>query len=446
MARKAERNSGTAAGRDGSNRWIASGLLPALAGLVTLAVVMGIGRFAYTSLVPGMMHRHGIDEGTAGVMAAWNYAGYLAGVLLVRGEKPGGRRWLLCAAGLALSVLTTAGMGLVHTVPLWHAMRFASGLASGCCFVLASAIVLDALLAASRPVLAGVLYSGTGLGIVFGGVAAPLLEGRLGADAAWIVLGLLCVPFSLFAAAYLRPGCCPDRAVLPEPVAGADSGAVAQDAETGTPGAGQTDGAPGGLPGGGFGRLCGTLSGGGSGAYALLLVAYFLEGFGYIIGTTFLVVLIQSSSDIPLLADASWILTGLAAAASPPLWRMAARAGYRRMLIIAFVLQGAGVLLPVLSASPVCALAGGLLLGGTFMGITMLSLQYGVSLSKRPSAHTIAVMTALYGVGQILGPFVAGRSAEGGQGFGFAFTVSAAALFLAALLLAFSRTGKKAAR
>ncbi|MDL2317401.1 YbfB/YjiJ family MFS transporter [Desulfovibrio sp. OttesenSCG-928-A18] len=394
-------------------RAYASGILPCLGGLCALVTVMGIGRFAYTALLPGMMEQYAMGEALAGAMAAWNYAGYLAGVLLARGEGPGRRRYVLFALFLLLSLCSTAGMGLVHTIPLWHGMRFLGGLASGVCFVLCSSIVFDTLAMANRPGLAGLIYSGVGCGIALGGIAAgPLV--RLGGQAgAWLGMAGICLPLALAALVFLRP----QVNMAPPVVAKAGQGAKDQSANPSR-----------------------TKKG-----YRLLLFIYFLEGFGYIIGTTFLVALIKDASNSPQLAATSWIVTGCAAAVSAPLWRLAARrGGYLPMLCLSFALQGVGVLLPALFNSVPAALAGGLLLGGTFMGITVLSLQYGVALSGKASAYTVAVMTAVYGVGQIIGPFVAGLAGQG-NGFAPAFIISACALFLGAALLLLALVGKKKA-
>ncbi len=385
-----------------------SGILPTIGGLCALAVVMGIGRFAYTALLPDMMGAYGFGEDVAGIMAAWNYAGYLIGVLAMRKETPGMRRYVLFASFFLLSLVTTAGMALEHSVALWHAMRFLSGFASGACFVLCSAIVLDTLAAINRPVLAGILYSGVGAGIAVGGIAAGPFEALGGPSVAWLGMTALCLPPALVSFITLRPS-------------------VNMAPEVKKPAASSAE------PKRGWGKN----------GYILLLISYFLEGFGYIIGTTFLVALVQNATNSPQIARASWIVTGCAAALSAPAWRYAARKGYLRMLVLAFLLQGVGVLLPAISNSTAAAITGGLLLGGTFMGITVLSLQYGVILSGKPSAHTVAVMTALYGVGQIFGPFVAGVTAQG-QGFSTAFILSSASLFVAAgLLLAGNAANRK---
>ncbi len=392
---------------EGSGRFMQAqkyaGVLPTLGGICNLIVVMGIGRFAFTAILPGMMADYGFGEDVAGMMASWNYAGYLAGVLLMRNETPGPRRFNLFAIFLLLSLASTAAMGMTRWPYLLHALRFVSGLASGVCFVLGSAIVFDTLAAVKRPALAGLLFSGVGTGIIISGLAVGPLAVSGGTAGAWFGLALLGIPPALFALLTLRPGC---NCALP---GAAGSGVSCAGHKRMNP------------------------------RYRLLIIAYFLEGFGYIIGVTFLVTQVQNVTHSPELAQASWLVTGCAAALSAPLWRVAARRGYLPMLILAFVLQSLGVLLLLLSNSVVSALSGGLLLGGTFMGISVLALQYGCLLSNKPSANTVAVMTGLYAVGQIIGPVVAG-----GNGMHTAFLISGLSLLAGAGLLiaaCFIKTG-----
>lgn len=380
------------------------GILTALGGACAFITFMGIGRFSFTALLPGMMDFHGFGDDVAGMMASWNFAGYLLGVMLMRREKPGKRRFNLFTAFLLVSLITTAGMGFVTEWYLLHAMRFLAGFASGVCFVLCSAIVLDTLAAVNRPVLSGVLYSGVGTGIAISGLTAMPLQALGGSPAGWVGMALLCIPLACVAVFALRPG----RNFAP-PLSAA----------TGNTNAEQKKANP---------------------KYILLTAAYFLEGFAYIIGTTFIVALVQEITASPEIAQASWLMTGVAAAISVPIWRLlVARTSYLQMLILAFVLQAAGTFLPILSNTTVAALGGGLLLGGTFMGITALSLQYGIQLSGKPSANTVAIMTIFYGIGQIIGPMVAG-----GMGLQIGFIISAVSMLAAAgLLLAASLIKQK---
>src|SRR5687768_18097728 len=87
-------------------------LLPVLAGILALAAAMGIGRFAYTPLLPAMQQAAGLDPTQAGLLAAANYAGYLAGALLAAFAVPvSGRIRILLGSAVTVAA-TTAVMAI----------------------------------------------------------------------------------------------------------------------------------------------------------------------------------------------------------------------------------------------------------------------------------------------------------------------------------------------
>src|SRR5262249_45230251 len=165
----------------------------AIAGLAALAVAMGVGRFAFTPLLPLMQDDAGLSLAAGGYLAAANYIGYLVGALWAARPARSSRA---IPASLAAIALTTAAMGIVHTMAWWLLLRFAAGVASAWALVHVSAWALPRLAGG------GVLYSGVGTGIALAGLVCLVLM-ALGVTSAhaWLTLGAL----SLLVAACLWP-------------------------------------------------------------------------------------------------------------------------------------------------------------------------------------------------------------------------------------------------
>nr|WP_269145366.1 YbfB/YjiJ family MFS transporter [Azospirillum brasilense] len=111
------------------------------------------------------------------------------------------------------------------------------------------------------------------------------------------------------------------------------------------------------------------------------------------------------------------------------------RLGLWRALILAHVVQAVGILLPI-TGSPAAALLSAVLFGGTFVGIVTLSFTLGRHLSGGASARVIGALTAVYGLGQIIGPVPAGMVVARTGSFDSALLGAAAAVLAGALLLA----------
>jgi len=344
----------------------------ALAGALALAGAMGIGRFAYTALLPAAQRALGLDDAAGGIIASANLLGYLAGVLAARrlSSAPSRGTWL--RAGLLGTALTTALVATSGTAPGWVALRFAGGLASALVFVLGSTAALDA--GPGAPPRPGLLYSGVGLGIALSGATAALVPEAAGWRLPWLLLG--CAAAALALPAWWSLGAA-RRGHAPGPASAAPAGPSSRLS---------------------FGRL---------GA------AYFLEGLGYIVSGTFAVVAVRRTPGLEALAPWTWTLAGLAAAPSALLWSaLGRRLGLRGALAAAHFAQALGMALPSVSGSAAAAAAGAVLFGGTFMGIVTLAMSAARELAPQALGRAVGTLTALYGLGQILGPVLAGAAAR----------------------------------
>ena len=107
----------------------------AVAGLIALAVAMGIGRFAFTPILPMMEADAGLTLKAAGWLAAANYLGYLLGALSAA-RLP--RAWAIRGSLLLIAVVTFA-MGMTDSFALQLLLRLLAGVASAWVLVHVSA-------------------------------------------------------------------------------------------------------------------------------------------------------------------------------------------------------------------------------------------------------------------------------------------------------------------
>jgi len=173
----------------------------ALVGMLSLAVAMGVGRFAFTPLLPMMLADGSVTLTWGSWLATANYAGYLAGALACMALPWLAPQWYLrwhparlARAGLSATVLLTGAMALPATLAAsaWPTLRFAAGVASAFVLLNTSAWCMLRLTALGRAPWGGLIFCGPGLGIVFTGLLASLMT-ALGWSAAlgWGLFTLL---------------------------------------------------------------------------------------------------------------------------------------------------------------------------------------------------------------------------------------------------------------
>jgi MFS family permease len=337
-----------------------------VAAVAALAVAMGIGRFAFTPLFP-LMVRDGLLDSHAGAMlASANYLGYLAGALASSRMRV--KPAPLLAFGLLGTVLITAAVGWTASLSWWSVLRFLAGVMSAWVLVATSAWGLGWLAAIGRPDLAGVQFSGVGIGIAAAGLFCLLLGTALPSPQMWIGLAAL-------GALAIVPPLVLSRS-MPAPAFAAGARASAPQA---TPAAPRST----------FG----------------LVVCYTLFGFGYILPATYLPALARQLVDDPSVFGLAWPVFGAAAALSTVIvsWRLA---GANRLAVwaAAHVVMAIGVLLPAVWTSLASVTLAALLVGGTFMVITMTGMQEARARAEGQATRVLGRMTAGFALGQLAGP------------------------------------------
>jgi predicted MFS family arabinose efflux permease len=357
----------------------------ALAALAALAISQGIGRFAFTPILPMMQQDAGLSIGDGGWLASANYLGYFLGALWAVRLSIGATAAI--RIGLAVIALSTLAMALRDGFWLWAALRGLAGVASAWVLVFVSAWSLERLSALGRLDLGGIVYAGVGAGIVVAGIACLVAMGaHASSAAAWTCLGVI----ALAAAAAIWP------------VFGAGARyAAAPPAKPGRP----RD----------FWRL---------------VLCYGAYGFGYIIPATFLPVMAKQVIADPALFGWAWPVFGAAAVAST-LVAQRARRSNRVVWAASHLVMAAGVVFPLVLPGLAGIIVAALCVGGTFVVITQVGLQEARAVAGEQARALIAAMTSAFALGQILGPLAVATLVRASGGF-------SAALISAAALLAIS--------
>jgi predicted MFS family arabinose efflux permease len=324
----------------------------ALAGFLALAAAMGIGRFAFTPVLPLMQQQLGLSLAAGGLLGAANYAGYLVGALACTAWRP--RPVPLARGGLAAVAVLTAAMAVVPGFAGWVLLRFTAGVASAAVFVGVSSLT----------VAAG-SYAGVGCGIAAAGLLVLAVAARGGsAGAAWIALGALAAVLGAATWRPLHPRAHADAVVDPVPARPV----------TASP--------------------------------RRLVACYGALGLGYILPATFLPAAARTLVPDPSVFGWAWPVFGVAAAistlATAPLLR---RYGVLRVWAAAQVVMAAGVLAPVLRPGLPAIGVAAVAVGGTFMVVTMSGMRAAREVAPGPS-RLVGAMTTAFAAGQLVGPLL----------------------------------------
>jgi len=372
--------------------------------IVSLAptIGLGIGRFAYSLVLPDMRDSLQWSYSAAGFMNTINAVGYLAGALLAsrmirRFGLSRTVRWGTLAAVTSLALSAMSGNFIVLSFA-----RLLAGVGAAGGFVGGAA--LAATIAQSRPERANFLlslfYAGPGLGILSSGLVAPFVLQAFGPGSWWIVWWTM----TLLSLVMIVP-----LLLAPLGAATATNQATTVDFAV--------------RP------------------VLIYLIAYFLFGAGYIAYMTFMIAYVRDGGGGASAQSLFWSLIGVSAFVTPWVWRRVLaldRGGLTTTIILGA--NAIGAALPIFGHSPVLLAISALVFGVAFFAVVGSTTAF-VRFNYPPSGWPIgiAAMTISFGIGQTLGPIVVGAITDAIGSLSVALNVSAAMLALGAVLAAFQK-------
>ncbi|MGI9414835.1 MAG: YbfB/YjiJ family MFS transporter [Hyphomicrobiales bacterium] len=363
-------------------------------GLVSLAIAMGIGRFAFTPLLPMMQDDGLVTIGGGGVLASVHFLGYLMGAVSAA-WLPGAHRTLMRGSLLAIGVATLS-MGLSENFALWAVLRFLAGLCSAWTLVLISNHCIKTLSQAGRSDRHGWVFSGVGAGIAVAGFGCvAMMAAGTGSAQGWQVFGAIALVAIAMLCVQLGPefdGSRPAHKHAPSKR---------------------------------------------SPLVWSVIAAYGATGLGYVIPATYLPVMARAFVQSPLVFGWSWPIFGAAAFVSTLFAaRLYRRFSNRQIWIASQIVMAAGLLLPVIYADIASIVIAGLCVGGTFMIVTMAGMKEAHAIAPPEDVvRHIAALTAAFAAGQMIGPVFAGALYEWTQSFTLALISTSLVLIATAGVL-----------
>lgn len=328
-------------------------------GFATTLLGIGLGRFAYAPLVPGMIAAGWMSPAEAAVAAAANFVGYLLGAVgaLLCPLAAARRLVLPMAWATAASLLACSWFGHMVWFSAW---RLIAGIGGAWLMIVAVSTCLVRVEPALRPRLSGRIFSGIGVGII---VAAGIgwLAAQLGVTAAWLLMGAAGVGACVVAQhawAQLHPQSTGSEASPP--------------------------------------RLTRWVP-------ILVVAAYGLDAVGFIPHSVFWVdYLVREVGYSDAAGAAQWWLFGLGSTLGPLLaGRLAAAFGAARATACAYAGMAVAIALPLLGSGLGIISASSLLVGG-LVPITVALTSATLALIVRPEVHARwwAIATLGFSIGQ----------------------------------------------
>lgn len=372
-------------------------------GTLVVLACLGFGRFALGMLLPAMGEGLGLTYSQMGFISTGNFVGYLVAVVLSGKlySRLGAKRIIL--AGLFLCSTT---MVVVSRAAGFHEVLVAyviTGMGSGAANVPVMALVSHWFRRSHRGLAAGFMVIGSGFAIIISGWLIPLVNDLVGPEGwrtNWLILGGAVFAVLLLGLALLKD----DPAQKGLAPLGTDPQVPAKEGEP---------------P-----RQI-------SPARAILTLGalYFLFGYTYVIYATFIVTtLVKEVGLSEAAAGQTWMWVGAFSLLSGPVFgSLSDKLGRRAGLAAVFTFQLTSYLLIANQSGLWMVYLSVALYGVVAWAIPgIMAAAVGDYMGPDKAAVAFSTITLFFGVGQIIGPSIAGVLADASGGFSSSYLMAAA--------------------
>ena len=372
-----------------------------LLGILNVLGSIGLARFGYPLILPSMKESLDLTHTQMGLLGSGNFVGYLAASLLggYWASKYGPKRVILLSLALVgiCMILTGLSKGFLFAL----AMRFLTGLGSGGAYVPMIGLCMGWFPPQQRGTATGLMVSGSGFGLILTGWIIPVLitaHGGEGWRLCWRVLGLCILLIWALSLFFLREAPQQRPSSSPSPPSWAK---VYKNK-----------------------------------ALWHLAFIYFTSGLSLPMYMTFFGAHTARAGHLsPAVIGQIWSLLGGLSIFSGLAWGWVSdRLGRRFALLMVFALHGISFALFALARQTWTFYLSAAVLGTAAWAIaSILSAAVADYVGPRLASAAIGFITVVFGIGQVISPFVAGQIADHTGSFSSAFALAAGVVFIGLL-------------
>lgn len=384
-------------------------------GVLVVFGSLGLARFGYSVILPSMQADLGMNNTQAGALVTANLLGYVivsvAGGALAAHYGPRNVITIgLILTGIGMLLTGLAG-GFIPAM-IWRAL---TGIGSGASNVPVMAMLSAWFVQRRRGLASGIAVGGSSIALIIVGPLVPrilTIYGETGWRVSWFIFGGVLLALAVFSFVLLRN--------RPSDLGLSPAGA---DAEDGGPAA------PAGIGGLQWGQVYRSAT-----VWHLGLV-YVAFGFSYIIYMTFFVkYLIAEGGYEKESAGTLFMTMGWFSLFSGLIWGAVSDAiGRKRALILVYLIHAVAFAIFGLWVTPTGFTVSAILFGLAAWSIpAIMAATCGDVLGSRLAPAAFGFITSFFGLGQAIGPSVAGAIADATGSFALAFIFASMVALLGA--------------